>query len=165
MAQLRLMLLALAACSASDAAPGSGAPPPGVNPPFAPPVGPIATVPAGWVSLPALAIAARTQIAGSTADAWGEPAMGCYAATLSFPERGAVGALLADVKQAVSVRDVVEPSAAGGVLSFAFDKAPYSGRVRAMLDGKTISALACFWNDREPATCEAACTSMIGSMK
>ncbi len=159
------MALALAACSASDAAPGSGSTPPGVNPPFAPPVGPIAAVPAGWVSLPALAIAARTEIPGSTADAWGEPAMGCYAATLTFPERGAVGALIADVKHAVSVSDVVEPSAAGGVLSFAFEKAPYKGRVRAMLDGRTVTALACFWNDREPLACEAACTAMLRSMK
>ena len=91
--------------------------------------------------------------------------MGCYATALTFPERGPVGALLADVKKAVAVRDVVEPSAAGGVLSFAFDKAPYSGRVRATLDGKMDTALACFWNDREPAACEAACTAMIGSMK
>ena len=161
------MALALAACSASDAAPGSGgsALPPGVTPPFATPVGSIATVPAGWVSLPALALAGRGAIEKSTADAWGEPAMGCYATALTFPERGPVRALLDDVKKAASVRDVVEPSAAGGVLSFAFDKDPYKGRVRANLDGRTVTALACFWNDREPAACEAACTAMIGSMK
>ena len=144
------MALALAACSASEAAP---------------PAAPIANVPAGWVSLPAVALAARGAIQGSTADAWGEPAMGCYSATLAFPERGPVGALLDDVKKSVAVSDAVIPSAAGGVLSFAFDKAPYKGRVRANLDGKTVTALACFWNDREPAACEAACTAMIGSMK
>jgi hypothetical protein len=150
MAQLRLIALALAACSASDAAPA--------------PV-PLATVPAGWVPLPAMALAARAAIAGSSTDAWGEPAKGCYAATLVFGERGTVAALLAEVKQAVSLRDVVEPSAAGGVLSFGFDKAPYKGRVRATLDGKTVTALACFWNDREPAACETACTAMLGSMQ
>jgi hypothetical protein len=150
MAQLRLMALALAACSASEAAPPSV---------------PIATVPAGWVSLPALALAGRGAIEGSTADAWGEPAMGCYATTLAFPERGPVGALLDEVKKSVSVSDAVVPSAAGGVLSFTFDKTPYKGRVRANLDGKTVTALACFWNEREPAACEAACTAMIGSMK
>ena len=161
------MALALAACSASDAAPGSAgsALPPGVNPPFAPPVGPIATVPAGWVSLPAVALAARSQIEHSTADAWGEPARGCYAATVTFAQRGATAALLDDVKQAVSVRDVVAPATPSGVLSFAFEKAGYQGRVRATLDGTTVTALACFWNRREPAACEAACTAMIGSMK
>jgi hypothetical protein len=153
MAQLRLMALALAACSASDAAP----------PPV--PAAPIATVPAGWVSLPALELAARGVIQGSTADAWGEPAMGCYATALTFPERGPVGALLDDVKKSVTVSDAVVPSAAGGVLSFAFAKGEYKGRVRANLDGKTVSALACFWNEREPGACEAACTAMLGSMK
>jgi hypothetical protein len=60
---------------------------------------------------------------------------------------------------------VVAPTTAAGVLAFAFDKAPYQGRVRATLDGKTVSALACFWNEREPAACEAACTALIGSLK
>ena len=60
MAQLRLMLFALAACTA-DAAPGSGVPvPPGVTPPFAPPVGSMVTPPAGWMPLPILASAAKT---------------------------------------------------------------------------------------------------------
>lgn len=162
------MALALAACSASEAAPGSGgsaALPPGVNPPFAQPTGPIAAVPTGWISLPALALAARTQLPGSTTDAWGEPAMGCYAASLQVGERGPVAALVADVKRAVTVRDVVEPSAAGGVLSFGFDKPPYHGRVRALLDGKNVTALACFWNQREPIACEAACAAMLRSMR
>ena len=165
MAQLRLMLFALAACTA-DAAPGSGVPvPPGVTPPFAPPVGSMVTPPAGWMPLPILASAARTQIDGARAEAWGEPAMGCYAATLTFAQRGATSALLADVQKSVSVHDVVAPTTPAGVLAFAFEKAPYKGRVRATLDGKTVTALACFWNDREPAACEAACTGMIGSMR
>ena len=145
------MALALAACSASDAAP--------------PPAAPSVTVPDGWVSLPALALAARGVIEHSTADAWGEPAMGCYATALTFGERGPVGALLDDVKKTVTVSDAVVPSAAGGVLSFAFTRGEYKGRVRANLDGKTVSALACFWNQREPGACEAACTAMLGSMK
>jgi hypothetical protein len=51
------------------------------------------------------------------------------------------------------------------VLSLAFERAPYHGKLRAQLakDG-AITALACFWNDREPAACAAGCTAMIGSM-
>ena len=165
------MVVALAACSASDAAPGSAAPPPGVNPPFALPAGTIATVPTGWLPEPALATTAAAQLPGATAQAWGEPAMGCYAAALTFSGGGAPAtlgkALLDDVRKVVAVREVVEPvaGATSGVLAFAFDKTPYRGRVRANLGGGSVSALACFWNDREPAACEAACTAMIGSMR
>lgn len=159
------MALALAACTA-DAAPGSGVPvPPGVTPPFAPPVGAAVTPPAGWMPLPQLASAAKAQIDGARAEAWGEPAMGCYAATLTFAQRGAVAAMIDEAKKSVTVHDVVAPTTVAGVLAFAFDKAPYQGRVRATLDGKTVSALACFWNEREPAACEAACTALIGSLK
>jgi hypothetical protein len=165
MAQLRLMLVVLAACTA-DAAPGSGVPiPPGVTPPFAPPTGSAVTPPAGWMPLPQLASAAKAQIDGASADAWGEPAMGCYAATLAFAQRGTTKALLADVQKAVTIHDVVAPTTRAGVLALSFDKAPYKGRVRATLDGKTVNALACFWNEREPAACEAACTALIGSQK
>jgi hypothetical protein len=165
MAQLRLIAVALAACTA-DAAPGSGVPvPPGVTPPFAQPVGAAVTPPAGWMPLPQLASAAKAQIDGARADAWGEPAMGCYAATLTFAQRGKVAAMIDDAKQSVTVHDVVAPATPTGVLALSFDKSPYRGRVRATLDGKTVSALACFWNEREPAACEAACTALIGSQK
>jgi hypothetical protein len=181
MAQLRLMLVALAACSASDAAPGAGsALPPGVNAPFAPPRAQIATPPAGWLPMPQLATAATSALTGenkatnaltaATADAWGEPAMGCYAVAVTFAARGTADAvgkqLLADVQKAVAVRDVVVPTGAKdtGVLAFAFDKAPYSGRARVLIGGG-VTALACFWNPREPLACEAACTALIGSMK
>jgi hypothetical protein len=167
MAQLRLMLVALAACTASNAAPsgsGSGVPvPPGVTPPFAPPVGSSITPPAGWMSPPPLASAAPAQIDGARAEAWGEPAMGCYAATLTFAQRGAATAMVDEVKKTLSVHDVIAPTTASGVLAFGFDKAAYKGRVRATLDGKTVHALACFWNEREPSACEAACTALIGS--
>lgn len=165
-----LAMLALAACSASDAAPGSGSPPPGVNPPFAPPRAQLATPPAGWVPMPQLATAATGAIGGSTADAWGEPAMGCYAAIVTFSAKGKAGgiakALRTQVESAVKVSDVVEPAATAetGVLAFAFEKAPYRGRARVSIDAG-VTALACFWNDREPDACAAACTALIGGMK
>lgn len=161
---------ALAACSPSDAAPGSGGPPPGVNPPFAPPRAQLATPPAGWVPLPQLATAATGVLAGATADAWGEPAMGCYAAIMTFTAKGKAGSiarrLRAQAEAAVKLRDVVEPAASAetGVLAFGFDKTPYRGRVRVTIDAG-VTALACFWNDREPVACEAACTGLLGGMR
>lgn len=179
MAQLRLMLVLLAACGSSDAAPGSGvAVPPGVTPPFMPPKAAIATPPAGWIAIPSIATAAIDALGGGptatngasaargavTGDAWGEPAMGCYAVAVGFAAHDAK-ALLADVKAAVTVRDVVEPPAQGGVLAFAFDHGPWQGRVRAIIATGEVTALACFWNDREPAACEAACVGVLGSLK
>jgi len=177
MAQLRLTahgfaaraggfaLLLLAACGSSDAAPGSGAVPPGVTPPFMPPKAAIATPPAGWIAMPTVASAAIEALgAKTTGDAWGEPAMGCYAVAVGFAAHDAK-ALLADVKAQVSVRDVVEPPAQGGVLAFAFDKGPWQGRVRAIIATGEVTAVACFWNDREPAACEAACVGVLGSLK
>jgi len=164
------MPLLFAACSASEAAPGSGGTPPGVNPPFAPPRTALATPPAGWVPMPLLATAATGVLRGATADAWGEPAMGCYATIMTFTAKGKAGAigkaLRAQVEAAVKISDVVEPAANAetGVLSFAFDKAPYRGRARVTID-TGVTALACFWNDREPVACESACTALIGSVK
>jgi len=161
------MLLFVAACGSSDAAPGSGvAVPPGVTPPFMPPKAAIVTPPAGWIAMPTVASAAIDALGakGATGDAWGEPAMGCYAVAVGFAAHDAK-ALLADAKAAVSVRDVVEPPAQGGVLSFAFDRGAWQGRVRAVIATGEVTALACFWNDREPAACEAACVGVLGSMK
>lgn len=163
---------ALVACSSSDAAPGAGGTPPGVNPPFAAPRAQLATPPAGWVPMPQLATAATGVLAkaNATADAWGEPAMGCYAAIVTFAAKGKAGALAKalrkQVEAAVKVSDVVEPAANAetGVLALTFEKAPYRGRARVAIDAG-VTALACFWNDREPVACEAACTALIGSMK
>ena len=170
MAQLRLMLVALAACGASDAAPGAGSAvpvPPGVTPPFMPPKAAIVSPPAGWIAMPGVATAAidaRGPKGKVTGDAWGEPAMGCYAVVVGFAAHDAK-ALLADVKAQLGVRDVVEPPPQGGVLSFAFDKGPWQGRVRAVIATGEVTALACFWNDREPVACEAACVGVLGSLK
>jgi hypothetical protein len=52
------------------------------------------------------------------------------------------------------------------VLSLGFDRGIYRGMLRATLakDGG-IAALACFWNQREPAACEQGCKGLVGSMK
>jgi len=167
MAQLRLIALALLiACRASEAGPGSGL-----------------TPPAGWQAQPSLANAATTAakndgltVAG--AEAWGEPARGCFAAWIAMSGSGGAPDVMADqlvrglsadpALGGIVVRDVQKPAPNQkvGVLTLAFEHTRYHGKLRAALnaDGK-ITALACFWNQREPATCERACTALLGSMK
>ena len=120
-------------------------------------------VPAGWKELPELADAVTKAAKPLASAAWGEPAMGCYAAWLKMKGSGGK-AMLAEVEKIVTVRDVVMPEG-DGVLSFGFDKQPYKGRVRAQIAGGETAALACFWNDREPLACDAACTQLVGSMR
>ncbi|HEY5925906.1 MAG TPA: hypothetical protein VIV11_29665 [Kofleriaceae bacterium] len=160
------LVLSLGACRSSEAGPTSGL-----------------TPPAGWQALPSLATAASeaAKSGGITVDgveAWGEPARGCYAAWIAL--RGAGGAPDAMADQLVRslsvepallgilIRDVVKPAAgaASGVLSLAFERGVYRGKLRATLakDGK-VAALACFWNWREPIACEQACNGLIGSMR
>jgi hypothetical protein len=169
MAVVRLVAaaaLAVIGCNASEAGPGSGL-----------------TPPAGWKALPTLATAATdaaktARITVESAEAWGEPARGCYAAWLGLtggkgaPDKLAdqlVASLTAEPSLAgISVRDLVKPEAgaAAGVLSLGFTHARYTGNLRAQLvrDGH-IALLACFWNEREPVACATACTQLLGSMK
>ena len=130
-----MIVLALCACRAEAA-------PPGV------------VVPAGWRALPELAKA----VGGDAA--WGEPAMGCYAATLSMKGTATAD----DVAKAMAITDVVTPDG-DGVLAFAFGKGAYHGRVRARIASGTTTAALCFWNEREPAACDAACTQLLGSLR
>jgi hypothetical protein len=74
MADVRLMIALLAGCSAADAQPSTTS---GLTPP------------AGWQPLPAVATAARVAagapgITVDGAEAWGEPAMGCYAVWIAL---------------------------------------------------------------------------------
>ena len=166
MAQLRLIALAaLVACRASEAAPTSGL-----------------TPPAGWKPLPELATAAtdaakHANVTVDAAEAWGEPARGCYAAWVAIRAGGGLPSSIADPMIAslsaelpgLVVADIVKPDAktpVAGVLSLSFTRPPYRGKLRAPI-AKTgaIAVLACFWNVREPVACEAACSQLIGSMK
>jgi hypothetical protein len=160
MVQLRLMVLALcAACARGEAAPGSAS---GIAPP------------AGWRAAPELAKAASDAAGSATtaSEAWAEPARGCYAVWLAL--HGAPAAIDAASDQLVaSVQRIgAQPSAVvkpppgdRGELSLAFVRAPYRGKLRALL-AKTgdVSALACLWNEREPKACETACSSLLGGL-
>lgn len=171
MAQLRLIALVAcvactAACRSSEAGPTSGL-----------------TPPAGWRALPDVAGAAREAglAAKATIDgveAWGDTARGCYGVWLAMSSDAGAPDVLADkllssltsapTLAGITVTDIVKPPKAvdSGMLSLSFSRAPYSGKLRAQI-GKTgaYAVLACLWNGREPAACEAACTVLLGGMK
>lgn len=158
--------LALVACRASEAGPSSGL-----------------SAPVGWKSLPSLANAARdaAKAGGLTvenAEAWGDTSRGCYGAWLALTTGKAAVNKLADdfVKgiesepalAGITLTDVVKPAALtkDDLLSLSFAKAPYTGKLRARLvkDGH-ITALVCFWNEREPTACETACGPLLGGLR
>jgi hypothetical protein len=172
-----MTVLALVACSAAGAEPAA---PVAAGAPVAVPAAgaPVAVAPAvhpaGWKQLPAIA----TAVAGAAradgvvidgADAWGEPAVGCYAVWLALHGGKAEATLL--VRQvldglaarsvAIAISELATPSGPEGVLAFAFARAPYRGRVRAQLSAGRIAMTACFANQREPAACDAACTRVL----
>jgi len=154
-----------------------------------------ANAPAGWKQLPSIATAAGAAakadgVAIDAMDAWGEPALGCYALWLALhgpaqsapiladqvldgfmaavgpqkpksPAERAKHARETDSPSKLSLDEVTKPSAPDGVLAFAFAVPPYRGRVRAQLGNGRIAAIACFGNQREPAACEAACTRLL----
>lgn len=151
MARLRLVVVALAACRA-EAAPTSGV-----------------HVPASWQALPELASAVAGAVKPEAVEAWGDPAMGCYATWIALhggaPDPDRLLAELSKDAAGIAVTDIVKPEGAGK-LSLTFERAPYKGRLRATLatDGG-VAALACFWNAREPIACEQACTGVLGSLR
>lgn len=152
------MAVALVACGQAGAAPASGI-----------------SAPPGWQALPQLATAAKDALGkGVTVDgaeAWGEPARGCYAVWLAVAAKGDTEAIAGHIIEGfatpalkIAVRDVVKPGA-DGVLALAFERAPYRGRLRAKIGGDRVAALACFDNRREPKACEDACTSLLGVLR
>jgi hypothetical protein len=175
MAQLRLIAArvvavtvvtigSLGACRTSEAGPSSGL-----------------TAPAGWRLLPELAAAAsdaakQASVTVDGVEAWGEPSQGCYGAWLGLHADVSAASKLADAMLAnisvdlpgVTISDVIKPvaTADAGVLSLAFVRPPYQGRLRSQIAGTgALGVLVCFWNPREPIACEAACAQLIGSMK
>ncbi|MBA3458637.1 MAG: hypothetical protein H0T46_01650 [Deltaproteobacteria bacterium] len=151
MALLRLALVALAGCSPAGAQPSPAS---GITPP------------AGWQALPDLAkqVVDATKATGS--EAWGETARGCYAVWFTLKGAGAkVDAVLAGLAaEKIATTNVVTPESDDGVIAASFTKGSYGGRLRARIAGDTITALACFANEREPKTCESPCTTLLGAL-
>lgn len=153
MADLRVALVVLAACSDAGAQPASGIKPP-----------------AGWSPQPAIVAAAKQALGNTTVDeiaAFAEPAMGCYAIGMGLRSSGGakeLGEQVIEGLDKVTVKDVVKPSTETGVLSLTFEKAPYEGRLQARLAKGSIKVLACWWSKREPIACAQACAMLIGGM-
>ena len=159
MAYLRLIAIALvAACGQAGAQAGAAAS--GITPP------------AGWQPLFEIARAAAegARASGVTiggSEAWGEPARGCYAVWLRLVGDGvsAEQVLAGLASESIETKDVVQPTAdttsEGGLLSLAFGKGGYAGRMRARIERDQITALACFANDRERTICETACATLL----
>jgi hypothetical protein len=172
-------LLVAAGCDGSPAA----AAPPAVAEPAAIQPGLAAALPADWIALPTVADAARTaatevrDVATRTA-AWGDPAAGCY--LLAVEVRGARRDRLRTVldrlgwqldAQAVmhawQVPAVdVEPAELTGRLTVG----GLTGAVRGLVsfDGRSLpraGLAACFYNDRQPVDCEAACTLLLPQLQ
>ena len=161
MGLLRVTAVALVACSAAGADPAAA--PSSV------------AHPEGWKQLAPMAAAAGAAaradgVTIDSVDAWGEPAHGCYAVWLELHGGSADAPALADqvlagigrtAATALTVSDVVKPTAATGVLTLAFTRLPYRGRVRAQLGKGRIAAVACFANEREPLACQAICAQLL----
>lgn len=130
--------------------------------------------PAGWTALPELAsavgAATRTEsVAVDGVEAWGETARGCYAVWFTLHGSGATAdAVLASLAtEQLATSDVVKPESPesrDGVVAVTFAKPPYKGRLRVRLVEGKLTALACFANQREPKTCEAPCTLLLGAI-
>ena len=164
MADVRLIAILLVACA--DA---------GAQPPPAVTIKP----PAGWTAQPAIAAAAKDALGKAKVDgieAFGEPAMGCYSVWMTVHGSGKATELAEQLvrgltepdkkkpKRKVDIKDVVKPTAEEGVLALTFESAPYKGRLRARLGKGRITALACWSAQREPAACDAACTTILGAL-
>jgi len=148
------------------------------------------TPPAGWQAMPTIAAAARAALGAGAevegAEAWGEPAMGCYAVWLAIRASGSAEAIGQQVVAGFTaaaagsgdgakpaepgatptlIKDVAAPSGDEGLLTLAFERGVHRGRLRARLGGGRITTLACFANQREPLACEAACTALLGGLR
>ena len=150
------MLLALAACGQAGAQPSATS---GL------------TAPAGWIAIPEIATAAATAaksdgVTIDGAEAWGDPARGCYSVWLALHGEGASAeqVLAGLATESITTTNVVRPDTGDGVVVMSFMRGAYRGRLRARIAAGTITALACFANDREPLACEGACTTLLGGL-
>lgn len=129
------------------------------------------TAPAGWRDLPELASRVGASLAERElrldgVEAWGEPARGCFGVWLAIRGDGATAAqvLAGLAAEDITTTDVVTPPGAAGVVTATFAKGAHHGRLRARVAAGTITALACFANAREPASCETPCTLLLGGL-
>jgi hypothetical protein len=159
MADLRLIALAvaLAACGSAGAQPDQAS---GITPPV------------GWQRLEPAETAAKLAAAAPNVtvagvQAWGEPALGCYALWLSLRGSGGDAESIArDVISGLTEAKftIVDKPVADGLLEVAIERAPYKGQLRARVGDGQLTGLACVANQRDPAACEGGCKAMLGAI-
>jgi len=171
-----MIAVALVACNAAGAEP---------NPPSGP--RPVGWKPLPAISHAVRAAATADGVTVDAVDAWGEPARGCYSVSLDLHGGSADAPALADqilgslpvgpapiagspapvpsgesrAPEPGALSELRRPSGPEGVLAFRFTRPPFRGRVRAWLGHGRITATACFFNQREPLACDAACTGVL----
>jgi hypothetical protein len=69
--------------------------------------------------------------------------------------------LARDLGAALPGITVKNPIVGGDSVSISFERAPYSGVLRARVVDLGIDADACFSNDREPSACAKACAGVM----
>ena len=147
-------VVAVLAAAGSAGSAGSGA---GASAGAAP-----AGTPASWRALPGAAAAAmRAMPGGARAQAWGDPAAGCYLVEVAAP--GAPGEDAAAARGELAGALGLGPATAGHV-DGALHEGALTGSVRGWVvaagDRVVSSAAACVYNDREPAACAAVCAAI-----
>jgi hypothetical protein len=177
----RAVILAAAAAAACQGA--SADSPPAPQPAWSPEPRHGIDVPADWKELPEVAATAVTAARGVLDDAtvhahaWGEPSRGCYLAVVELhgKRRDSIATLKkelqASVGEGVELTDwTTSPDAEdSSQVEARFTGKGLTGqlRVQLILDRQRIPhalAAACFYNDREPATCENACTPLLAML-
>ena len=113
-------------------------------------------VPASWIELPKVAAAMRAEKV--SAAAWGDPAAGCYLVVASA--RGAK-------EDAEDARHALASGLGlpvGNPVDGEIEEAGLRGKVRGWSepsgDDVVSTAMACVYNDRQPAACAAACDAV-----
>jgi hypothetical protein len=113
-------------------------------------------LPAHWHELPAVVHAVTGALAPATVDhiaAWGEA---------EVVRDEVMGSLRADPRLAGLVVHATAVRADGGS-DVTFERAPYHGTLRATpATTGEVELFTCLWNEREPATCTAACNQLLG---
>ena len=141
-----------------------------------PPPLPAVAVPAGWQPQPTLIEAARTAAAADlgpramAVGAWGDPVAGCFAAAIaidldrSYTAANVLGQLRTALAGAGTVdgwRNDDQSSARASVQRPGWHAAVQGVVIAGNLP--RLSVVACFYNERSPARCQAACAPIVSA--
>ncbi|HUQ05048.1 MAG TPA: hypothetical protein VM261_21245 [Kofleriaceae bacterium] len=183
---MKLALAAAVLVVGCDArAQGSGSGSGSASAPAAPPAAqsprPV-VIPAGWVPLPEVAdaglAAAKDAARGrvTVVRSWGEPSLGCFATVVEIAgTRAEHAARIAESFRATLATDAqiegwtfTDGPAAETTATLTRGAMKGSVRGRFAIDAAGVPSAAfaaCFYNERDPARCQAACTGLLASLE